>query len=329
MRVTVIIPIYNAEKYLSECIEGVLGQSMADFELLLIDDGSRDSSPMICDRYAAQDPRIQVYHIENGGVSHARNVGLDHASGEFIVFIDADDRILPNHLQQFLDSGIGEDGIAFSNFLRERPDGRILTAGVLDCNIRDDHEGMMATIAHLLRTNSFGWCWCKMFSRATIERYHLRFAEDCDLAEDEIFTAEYCLRANHIVCNSHPTYRYRLLSDSLLHKVRKPEQSFRAWTYILHEYERMGYKDEVFYVVLRLQLSRLRQILKKDVDKWNCDLSNEMIHFLRTVWRNYCHSLRRRYIIEARDLRYICLGFLIFGPHSNLWAKFMIKGLRL
>lgn len=89
--VSVIIPVYNVEKYLRECIDSVLAQTYTDFELLLIDDGSTDSSGAICDKYAEQDSRVKVFHKPNGGVSSARNLGLDNAKGEYLIFLDADD----------------------------------------------------------------------------------------------------------------------------------------------------------------------------------------------------------------------------------------------
>lgn len=91
--ISVIVPIYNAERYLARCVDSILSQTFTDFELLLIDDGSPDGSGKICDEYAKKDLRVHVYHKENGGVSSARNLGLDNAKGKWISFIDADDYI--------------------------------------------------------------------------------------------------------------------------------------------------------------------------------------------------------------------------------------------
>ena len=88
---SVIVPVYNAEKYLHKCVDSILNQTYRDFELLLVDDGSPDQCGRICDAYAAQDPRVKVIHKPNGGVSEARNVGLDQAKGNYISFIDPDD----------------------------------------------------------------------------------------------------------------------------------------------------------------------------------------------------------------------------------------------
>lgn len=90
-KVSVIVPVYNVEKLLQRCIDSILAQTFTDFELLLIDDGSKDKSGEICDEYAAKDSRIRVFHKQNGGVSTARNLGIDKAQGEWIYFVDSDD----------------------------------------------------------------------------------------------------------------------------------------------------------------------------------------------------------------------------------------------
>lgn len=97
--VSVVIPVYNVEQYLCECVDSVLNQTMQDFEIILVDDGATDSSGAICDRYGIQDPRIRVIYQENGGLSAARNTGLDAAAGEYVYFLDSDDYIAPHSLE--------------------------------------------------------------------------------------------------------------------------------------------------------------------------------------------------------------------------------------
>lgn len=94
--VTVVVPIYNVEKYLERCLSSIVNQTYADLEILLIDDGSTDGCPQICDRFAAQDSRIRVIHKENAGLGMARNTGIDHATGEYICFFDSDDYVEPD-----------------------------------------------------------------------------------------------------------------------------------------------------------------------------------------------------------------------------------------
>ena len=93
MYFSIIVPVYNVEKYLRECIDSILCQTFTDFELILVDDGSKDESGKICDEYAEKDNRIKVIHKENGGQSTARNCGVKESSGKYIVFLDSDDFI--------------------------------------------------------------------------------------------------------------------------------------------------------------------------------------------------------------------------------------------
>ena len=106
--VSIIVPVYNTEPFLSRCLDSILCQSFTDFELLLIDDGSTDGSGAICDDYAERDSRIRVFHKENGGVSSARNLGIDNSKGEWLYFADSDDELLPNGLQTLVNC-IDED----------------------------------------------------------------------------------------------------------------------------------------------------------------------------------------------------------------------------
>ena len=102
MRISIIIPVYNKEMYLEECLDSVINQTFADFECVLIDDGSSDSSGIICDKYQAKDKRIKPIHTKNNGVSHARNVGIENAAGEYITFVDSDDILSPDYLESLI-----------------------------------------------------------------------------------------------------------------------------------------------------------------------------------------------------------------------------------
>ena len=110
-KVSVIVPVYKVEKYLPECIDSILAQTFTDFELILVDDGSPDNSGKICDDYAARDSRVRVFHKENGGVSSARNFGIDNARGEWIALMDGDDRWLPCHLENIFRATIEIPGV--------------------------------------------------------------------------------------------------------------------------------------------------------------------------------------------------------------------------
>ena len=101
--ISVIVSIYKVEKYLRRCVDSILNQSYTDFELLLIDDGSPDDCPQICDEYARQDDRVRVFHKPNGGLSDARNFGIDRMKGDYVSFIDSDDYVGPDYLRILMD----------------------------------------------------------------------------------------------------------------------------------------------------------------------------------------------------------------------------------
>lgn len=108
-KISCIVPVYNVEKYLRRCVDSILNQTFTDFELILVDDGSPDNSPAICYEYAVKDSRIKVIHKVNGGVSSARNVGLDVAKGEWICFVDSDDLIEADYMQKMYEAAINNN----------------------------------------------------------------------------------------------------------------------------------------------------------------------------------------------------------------------------
>ena len=126
--ISVIVPVYNAEPFLAKCIDSLLAQTYPDMEILLIDDGSTDASPTVCDRYAAQDARVRVIHQKNAGVGAARNAGLDAAKGAYIAFVDADDTVLPDYLET-LYRDITEQG-----------------ADIVCCNCREFYHGQIVNM---------------------------------------------------------------------------------------------------------------------------------------------------------------------------------------
>lgn len=178
-KISVIVPVYNVEKYLRKCVDSILSQTFTDFELLLIDDGSKDHSGEICDEYALQDDRVKVFHKENGGVSSARNLGIDVAKGEWITFVDADDWVSEKYFPE--------------NMLMCNTD---LILNQLAKKEYSDAVGNTEVVASKFLANilneqiSLG-PWAKFFRRAIINECGLRYYEDIKFAEDAIFNLQY------------------------------------------------------------------------------------------------------------------------------------------
>lgn len=182
--ISVIVPVYNAEKYLERCIESVLRQTYKDFELILVNDGSKDSSLVICREYERADERIKVIDKPNGGVSSARNAGIDNARGKMLTFIDSDDYLSDNFLELFGDFesiDICSQGAVIE--YQDRPDkiDRHTVGG--KCSKTQFLEEMYKTL--------FTTPWAKLYSAKIIKDNNLRFDENFSYAEDRLFNAAF------------------------------------------------------------------------------------------------------------------------------------------
>lgn len=161
--ISVIVPAYNAEKYLRRCIDSILAQTFTDFELLLIDDGSTDKSGEICDEYADKDARIRVFHKPNGGVSSARNVGLDNALGEYICFCDADDWVDTHWLQGFIEAYPND--LIVQGFCYKNPNQKNWEK----CKINNECKKVLDALDYLHRVKNMGYLWCRCFKSSIIK----------------------------------------------------------------------------------------------------------------------------------------------------------------
>ena len=184
MKLSIIIPIYNKSRYLSTILQQVREQSFADYECLLIDDGSTDGSGEICDEFSAMDSRFRVFHIPNGGVSHARNIGLDAAQGDYITFIDADDGIKPDYLENLVRCVVTNDvDLAIGGYEKVTAEGEVLQRVIPS---RTGAMPFSELICDFTRTQTeagiYGCCVAKVFPRCLVEK--IRFNEQLKLAED-------------------------------------------------------------------------------------------------------------------------------------------------
>lgn len=211
--ISVIVPVYRAEKYLADCIESILRQSLSDFELLLIDDGSPDCSGAMCDTYCQKDTRIHVIHKENGGVSSARNMGLDHAQGKYIAFVDSDDYLGENYLQALYAVQQASDRNTFviADYQPFFPDGFVSrdfsSAFIVSLSGgKNDAETFKRLVFNFIIFPPY----CKLYQREIIEENGLRFNRELRSAEDFDFNFRYTRYIDQIVYTPSIQYYYRV-----------------------------------------------------------------------------------------------------------------------
>lgn len=217
--VSIIIPIYKVAAYLNQCVASACAQTYPHLQIILVDDGSPDECGSICDAWAQRDSRIVVIHKKNGGLSDARNAGLDAAVGKYIYFLDGDDYIEPNLVETVLQHmKPGVDLVAFP-YLAHRPNGAISESKAqIGCYELPDGKSRAEFVLDILLQYKIGWeAWSRMYIREKIERYHLRFADNREIfAEDLYFFLCYCARAEQVVCIPDALYHYILRTDSIM-----------------------------------------------------------------------------------------------------------------
>ena len=209
--ISIIVPIYNSSSYLHGCIDSILSQSYTNFELLLIDDGSTDESGIICDEYVEKDARVRVFHKENGGVSSARNLGLEEAQGEYVCFADSDDT-LPQDALKILSSGINTNSkSAVAGYTLINEDSSILYS------INSKDSGYLQRDAMLMQFFApspyqyQGYLVNKLFHRYIIDKHHIRFEPSIKFNEDRLFCVRYTSALNQedlVYFNWRSVYNY-------------------------------------------------------------------------------------------------------------------------
>lgn len=256
--VSMIVPVYNSEKTLSRCIDSILNQTYRDFELILLNDGSTDTSGEICDAYAKRDSRVRVVHKENTGVSDTRNRGIDLARGEYLQFLDSDDWITPDATALFVRTATEQQcDMVISQFYRVIGEhvsqkGAIDEDGLMDRSTYANH--MMQKPADFY----YGVLWNKFYKRSIITEHRLRMDQSISWCEDFMFNLEYVRHTQTIYAMKVPVYYYVKTKGSLVSQGMSMKKMIRMKRTVFACYNDF-YKDvfdEAEYEKRRIQIYR-------------------------------------------------------------------------
>ncbi len=210
-KVSVIVPVYNMEKYLERCVDSILAQTYTNLEVILVDDGSKDSSPVICDKYAERDSRVKVVHKKNGGLSSARNAGLDVASGDYIGFVDSDD-FVSSQMYQLLAERLDNSDCEIANVMYIRVDDNGNTTPSKVPHNTDKEIPAQQFIKELMLHTGDVSVWSKLFKKEIFD--NLRFPEE-KLNEDLIFMLGAFCKITRVAFVAQVGYFYFTRSDSI------------------------------------------------------------------------------------------------------------------
>ncbi len=215
--ISIIVPVYNVEVFLPDCLKSVSQQTYKDFEVLLVDDGSTDRSGSICDDYVKTDNRFKVFHKQNGGVSSARNYAIDKIQGEWVYFCDADDILYCNVLETLIKNFDENVDSTMGGYIRMNNHGNILEENTIYEEINMSVEETLHDLYKPKYNMYNGYIWNRLFRRSIIEKYHLRFREDIYIKEDGLFLIQYLCKCNNgTYYNTRPIYKYREHSSSAM-----------------------------------------------------------------------------------------------------------------
>lgn len=225
--ISVIVPVYNVERYMAKCIESVIAQTFTNWELILVDDGSSDDSLAICNRYAEQDDRITVVHQENQGVSSARNRGIDIAKGEYISFIDSDDYVTPTYLSDMVNHN--SDVVASGFTLWYAADNRNEIKTFHQQATFSRENGNIADAIEIGESNHLWKGPCtKLFRKALIDKHNIRFDETISYGEDHLFVISVLMKCQTITLLSISNYIYTHYGNmSLTNRIIPYDAMFR------------------------------------------------------------------------------------------------------
>ncbi len=228
MKISIICPVYKAEKYLHKCIESIIAQTLTDWELILVDDGSPDSSGELCDKYAIQDSRIRIIHKQNEGVSVARQTGLDAAHGEYVIHVDSDDWVEPNMLEELYKKAKQDDAdIVICDYFNN-----IGTKQTI-CRQRPSSLEPQQVLIELFQ-QLHGSCWNKLARRVCYKQYGIEFPRGINYCED-LFTWVQFL--------SHKEVKVAYLNQAFYHYYNNPDSITRS-------YQRTQYETRCKFVQL-------------------------------------------------------------------------------
>lgn len=281
-KISIIVPVYNVDKYLERCVDSLLKQTYKNLEIILVDDESPDSCPQICDQYKQKDRRIIVIHKKNGGAASARNMGLDVAKGEYIGFVDSDDYVSEEYINNlYQDLSREKADISVCSFYNLYKDHKEIVTNE-NIGIYDSKEYLEL----FLKDWKCGLIWNKLFKAKLIQK--VRFSEG-HIIDDEFFTYKAVMQCNRIVVGNEPFYYYRMRASGVMSqgKVKK----------MLND--RIEYIQERFQLVTKYYPSLYRLYLE--------NLADNLIRFRREAVL-YSDLYLKMKKIQKNYLREILLG---------------------
>lgn len=282
-QVSIIVPVYNAEKYIHECLNSIISQTFKDWECILVDDGASDGSGAICDDYVRNDSRFHIYHQENGGASSARNYGIEKANGNWVCFIDSDDSVLPDYVEHLLNNAAEGVDIVYSNY----SDFDYIKN---DCCLKGKE-----IVSYMVANNIFAMSgpYAKLFRSNLLKENGILFPTGIHMGEDAIFNVRALNFANTVVFITSNDYIYNRNEGSLSTRYYPFESEYHAFE--IWKSEELSLFKKYYHPRIALRLT------------WETRVAAQMTRVLQSTYRhtpscNIIQQIRYLNIIKESDL---------------------------
>lgn len=305
-QISIIIPVYNVEKYIRQCLDSVISQTFIDWECWLIDDGSTDSSKDICDEYVEKDNRFHVIHKANGGLASARQCGIEHVSGKYVATIDSDDWVEPDYLQSMYDCILEDDAdVVTCGYYMNFPDNQMYFSN-------EPSDISPKTVMHeTLRHKLHAGLWCKMFKRSLFKDYDVCWPK-YGYYEDMYVFVSVLQYAKKIAYLPKATYHYRFNTNSLSFNADIPKR-IKMYTELVENMTALNEKyhlDEDTDTLMALDdcVNFEKRLIILNFNKYYSDFKHLFKYFPQSVKLKYCHNLGDLFF-------YLCVNYGLIFPY--------------
>lgn len=332
--ISIIVPVYNVEKYVKQCLESILEQNFSDYEVIVVNDGSTDRSLQICEEIARKDSRIRLFSTENSGVSHARNLGIKEATGKWMMFLDSDDYLVENCLsilEQNIDEQVQE---IYGNYMTEKEMSFSGDRGVMNAQdvaemIKDSVNQNKFPPFYTLQQSSLLGVWGKLFLAEIVRDKKIYFDEKLKLSEDMLFHLCYLNEISHVLLIDTPVFYFRKHDASVTKKFKEEYVGNRLYLFELLEKKQLELPILEISTMLLLNIQieketsgKQRRILEEKLkcywkDNKKILLENRGKAFSLGKWQNIVYKI----CVELFMKDNYKIAFLILRIYVKLFQK--------
>lgn len=318
-KLSVIVPAYNTAEYIEECVESIISGTYRDLEVLLVDDGSTDGTGPLCDHLAEKYSSIRVFHTNNRGLSEARNLGIEHATGQYIGFVDSDDEVAPNMFETMVRYMTSDVQLVVCRYLRYQEDDVKLVGKQANSKNIVTQTG---AIERLIKNEYGPFVWNKLFSKKILDTKHIRFPKDHRICEDLFFTWEYIKHCKKAVFIEDSLYFYIMHKGSIMNTFRQSRTVAcryvdlpRGWRYCAETVE--AFVPELMNMPKARAAMFYQTVLRK--------LENPEIEYIEEAIA-YVKKNKSALLHYKWGFKYYLSG-VVLNISYPLWAKIFRRGL--